>query len=235
MAKRRFIFSDSLYIQSYKTDDHGWTVTAWELEEAEAVTDYVDIPGRINGPLDLSNVLTDGLPTYGNRQLSITLESSEGTRADRILEIKKLEKLTGFKYIITTPEYEDIDAFDLRRLYGRLVSVKTNYNDLAHAQVSMTFVCEPYYTPRSFRTYTLTAGTTELANNGDRPAVPLLSVKGVTDSITLSIPGKQWSLSNGTYTLPGLIIPHDPIGVGILDVTVTGTGTITLQFKEGYL
>lgn len=133
--KRKFL------IGTYDTAEHLWTLAGWTLSAPEQVRSWVDVPGRRKGPIDASTVLSDGDPVYGNRTLTITLESSEGTRLEREARIEQmLNWLDGWWLDIVLP-----DDVDTRRRYMRgTVSVKKIYNDLAHAQVQVTAICEPW-------------------------------------------------------------------------------------------
>lgn len=135
MDKRKFL------IGTYDTAEHLWTLAGWTLSDPEQVRSWVDVPGRRKGPIDASTVLSDGDPVYGNRTLTITLESSEGTRLEREERIEQmLNWLDGWWVDIVLP-----DDVDTRRRYMRgTVSVKKIYNTLAQAQVQVTAVCEPW-------------------------------------------------------------------------------------------
>ena len=88
MARRKIIFG------SYDTDINGpWTLAGWELAAAAYRSQFVEVPGR-DGDLDMSTVLTDGAPRYGSRNLTVTLERSDGTvelEVEREGKRKKME------------------------------------------------------------------------------------------------------------------------------------------------
>jgi hypothetical protein len=131
MLKRRIIFDD------YDTAANFWTLASWSCPEPEPVTDLVEVPGRIDGPLDFSTVLTDDI-SYNSRPLEVRLESSEGTRLERKARIDDMvNKLHGQRVKIWLPD----DAN--RYLVGRL-SVVMEYNDMAHAAVNVSAACEPW-------------------------------------------------------------------------------------------
>ena len=116
-------------------------------------------------------------------------------------------------------------------LEGR-VRVVRNYNDLAHASVTVTAVCDPWLYSNDETVYTLTATTqaqnATLVNTGRRTAVPDVIVAG--DSVNLSHDGISWTLSPGTYQLPDLVL--DP---GELTLSYSGAGTITISYREAVL
>lgn len=221
MAKRKIIFG------TYDTVLNGpWTLTGWELSPAEQVTDFVEVPGRRKGPLDLSTALTDGEPVYGSRTLTVTLESSEGTRAEREAVINTMINwLDGWRMDIILPDD------DAHYITGR-IHVAKEYNDLAHAAVTVTAICEPWRYSSAETVVTLTATeapqTATLENSGRLSVVPLLVVSG--GSVLLAYGGYSWSLGEGSYTLPDLRLQQ-----GALSLTYSGTGTISFTYREAVL
>ena len=221
MAKRKIIFG------TYDTVLNGpWTLTGWELSPAEQVTDFVEVPGRRKGPLDLSTALTDGEPVYGSRTLTVTLESSEGTRAEREAVINTMINwLDGWRLDIILPDD------DAHYITGR-IHVAKEYNDLAHAAVTVTAICEPWRYSSAETVVTLTATetpqTATLENSGRLSVVPLLVVSG--GSVLLAYGGYSWSLGEGSYALPDLRLQQ-----GALSLTYSGTGTISFTYREAVL
>lgn len=214
-----------LLIGTYNTVEHLWTLAAMELSAPEYQEKFLDVPGR-DGALDLSAALTNGAPTYHSRTLTVKLECSEGTRLEREAAINTMVNwLDGWRLDIVLPD--DPGHY----ITGR-VSVAKEYNDLAHAAVTVTAVCDPWRYAKDETVYTLTAAetekTAELANAGRRTAVPLLTITGGT--ILLKYGAFSWSLGDGTYQLPDLTVPQ---GGGTL--TYSGTGTLRINYREAVL
>ena len=216
-----------LVIGSYDTVVNGqWLLTEWELSAPAMTTHYVDVPGRREGPLDLSTILTDGDPVYGSRTLTATFESSEGTRQEREDRINIMTNwLDGWRANIYLPDD------DQHFLVGR-VNVERLYNDLAHASVRVTAVCEPWRYNKEETVEVLTATaeaqTTTLPNLGRLGLVPLLTV---TDGdVSLVAGASSWTLSPGIYALPDLFLPQ-----GGKELTYSGAGTLTFMYREAVL
>lgn len=214
-----------LLIGTYKTVEHLWTLAALEFSAPEYQEKFLDVPGR-DGALDLSAALTNGAPTYHSRTLTVKLECSEGTRLEREAAINTMTNwLDGWRQDIVLPD--DPGHY----ITGR-VSVAKEYNDNAHAAVTVTAVCDPWRYAKDETVYTLTAATTEktqaLANAGRRTAVPLLAITGGT--ILLKYGAYSWALGDGTYQLPDLTLPQ---GGGSL--TYSGTGTLRISYREAVL
>lgn len=221
MTQRKIIFG------SYDTAVQGWTLTGWTLSAAAYKSNFVSVPGR-DGDLDLSTALTDGVPRYGNRTLTATFECSEGSRLDREAKIDTMVNwLDGWKMDILLPDD------DAHYITGRLQVVK-DYNDSAHAAVTVTAVCDPWRYNNYETSIVLTAGETEqvglLPNAGRRTVVPVLTVSGDDAEVLLVFGSASWALSAGTYQLPDLVVNQ-----GGASITYSGTGTLTFTYREALL
>lgn len=222
MEKRKIIFG------SYDTADDGrWTLTGWSLSEPVYKSNFVTVPGR-DGDLDLSTALTDGAPRYSNRTLTATFECSEGTRLEREDTINTMVNwLDGWRMDIVLPDDDD------HYITGR-VHVKREYNDQAHAKVTVTAACDPWrYSDRETvvkLTATETAQTATLVNSGRKTVVPLLVIEGEGASVKLAYGAASWTLGAGSYQLPDLVLDQ-----GSATLTYSGTGALTFTYREAVL
>lgn len=223
MAKRAIKFGD------YDTAVTGlWTLTGWTLSSPEQQTNFVEVPGRRSGLLDLSTALTDGEPVYNSRTLKATFESSEGTRLEREARINTmLNTLDGYSMKIILPD--DSTHY----MVGR-VTVKKNYNDNAHAAVEVSAVCEPwrYKTAENRVNYNTKSGAytnVTLYNYGRVPAVPTLEITTTSSTgLAVTYGGHTRRLSSGTYTVPDLILQTGGTAVKFGDAD----GTLTITWRE---
>lgn len=217
-----------IVIGTYDTVLHGpWTLASWTLSAAEHRSQYVEVPGR-DGDLDLSTALTDGAPRYGSRTLTVTLERSDGTRLDREAAISTMINwLDGWRMDIRLPDDET------HYITGR-VSVAKEYNDPAHAAVTVTAVCDPWRYNLHETVISLTAAadaqTARLTNSGRRSVVPTLQITGENASVSLVCGTNSWALSAGVYQLPDLVVHQ-----GGVPVTYSGTGTLSFTYREAVL
>lgn len=225
MEKRKIIFG------SYDTALQGpWTLTSWSFPEPDYESNFVTVPGR-SGPLDLSTALTDGEPKYGARTLTATFECSEHDRLTREALIRTMVNwLDGWRMDITLPD--DPDHY----VTGR-VSVKKDYNDLAHAAVTVTAVCDPWRYNKHETALAFDAGaatlTGLLTNSGRRTVVPVLTITGDGDTaaeVKLAAGPASWALGAGVYQLPDLTVPQ-----GGTPITYSGTGTLSFVYREALL
>lgn len=218
--KRRMIFGE------YDTALDGlWTLTGWTLPEPEYQSNFVQIPGR-HGLLDLSTVLSDGEPIYGNRLLTATFECSEGTRLERNERISQMvNSLDGHRMSIVLPD-------DPTRCVEGRVSVRTEYSDPAHAAVTVTADCDPwrYNIDDTIRAFDLTSQSQQafLVNKGRRIAVPTVTVLG--EKAIIRCRDDAWELYDGVYVLPDLALR-----TGKTMLTYSGMGTLIISYREAVL
>lgn len=209
----------------YDTASHGWTLTGWELAAAEQKTKYLE---KLNGDgsWDLTTALTDGIVKYKDRPLTATFECSEGTRAERESKIRQMiNQLDGLKVEIRLPD----DAYHY--VVGRLHVIR-EYNDLAHAAVTVTATCEPWKYSITETIVAVTASETKqrvtLHNSGRRAVVPQIRVTG--SSVLLEYGTASQAMSAGDYKWPNILLTP-----GSLSVTYSGEGTVTFTYREAVL
>jgi hypothetical protein len=212
---------------TYDTAANGWTLAGWKLSDAVQKTNYVEKSGG-DGSWDLSTAMTDGIPRYKDRSLTVTLECSEGDRLSREAKIRQMvNQLDGMRVDIELPD----DPY--RHINGRLHVVK-DYNDLAHAKVTVTGVCEPWKYANAETVLTLTAAadvkTARIVNGGRRAVVPTINVAGSGASVLLTYSASSMALSAGSYQWPDLLLTP-----GGHDVTYVGNGTLTFTYQEADL
>lgn len=210
---------------AYDTAANGWTLAALHLSDPTQKTKYVEKTGG-DGSWDWSTVMTDGLPRYEDRSLTITLECSEGTRATRETLVRQMvNQLDGLEWEVTLPDHTDY------YLTGRL-HVAVNYNDLAHCSVTVTGTCRPWLYKKTEKVIVLTATTTEksasLINEGRLALVPTLEVANGT--VTLVYGAASTSMSAGTYEWPTLLLTP-----GNHQIKYKGSGTLTVSYREAVL
>lgn len=225
MQKRKIILG------TYDTAAQGWTLTGWKLSAAAQKTNYVAKSGG-DGSHDLSTAMTDGLMRYNDRTLTATLECSDGDRQSRETKIRHLiNALDGMRVDIVLPD----DA--LHHLNGRLHIVR-EYNDLAHAAVSVTATCKPWKYANIETVIALTAKTAAqtvtLSNAGRLAVVPVIKVEGSGASVLLAYTSSRGTVSKafsaGTYQWPELLLTP-----GVHDLTYSGTGTALITYREAVL
>lgn len=221
MEKRKIIFG------TYDTAAHGWTLTGWLLEAAEQKTNYLTKPNG-DGSWDLSTALTDGVLRYADRQLSASFECSEGTRMEREAVIREMiNALDGEKVTIRLPDDDHHHAV------GRLHVVR-EYNDLAHAAVSVTATCEPWKYADAETIVELTAKSATqhvtLHNTGKRAVVPRITVAGGPVLLTYNGLPPHELTAGEDQQWTDLLLTRGAHGLGY-----SGDGTIRIAYREAVL
>lgn len=216
----------SVTLGGYNTAANGWTLAQCNLGPAVPKTEYVDIPGG-DGSWDISTALSDGIVRYNDRTLEITLERSDGTRQSREAAIRELiNQHDGIQEDIVLPDDTGY------HLVGRLHVVR-NYNDLAHASVTITATCQPWKykdteTVVSLRSST-SPQTARLVNSGRRAIVPTITTSG---AVNLTYGTATMALSAGTYQWPNLLLTP---GTHALIYSSASAVTVTLKYREAVL
>lgn len=238
MKKRGFKFGDydtaAVYGEESPEDPNyaAWTLTSWELSEPELVENYINVPGRLDGPLDASTTLTNGDPSYGHRKLTATFEMSDFDRAEREIMISDMRNLLdGRRHDIEIPDYP------YHYLTGR-VRVEKLYNDLAHASVRVTAVCNPWLYSKTENKSDLIVTSKKqvelIRNGGSRLVVPTITISG--GPVTIEFIGPSYtsvyeSLSEGSYQMPDIYL--GPMGEG--SIHYSGSGILLIRYREAML
>ena len=238
MDKRKIIFG------TYDTAAHGWTLAGWALSPAEQKTSYVSKPNG-DGSWDLSTALTDGILRYNDRELTVTLELSEGTRMEREAVIRAMiNDLDGEKVSIRLPDD------DHHHVVGRLHVVR-EYNDLAHGAVTVTATCEPWKYADAETVVELEATATTqhatLHNSGKRALLPLITVAGGPVRLTFGQPTRPVTINDSEETV---LTPAPTVELkdgkdqrwadllltrGAHALAYSGAGTIRITYREAVL
>jgi hypothetical protein len=219
------LLARSVRIGEYDTASHGWTLTGYKLSDPEQKTNYIEKAGG-DGSWDLSTVNTEGIPRYKDRSLTVTLEHSGSTRDDRMTIINYMvNKLDGLTWQIVLPDRPGY------YLTGR-VHVREDYNDPAHAAVTITATCSPWLYKVTETEHKLTAASTTktvtLTNEGRLAMVPTLKITG---TVALTYGSAYINLTTvGTYEWPDLLLtPGDHV------LEYSGTGTLEIKYREAVL
>ena len=221
MEKRKLI------IGTYDTALNGWTLAEWALSAPEMKTNFVNKFAG-DGSWDLSTALTDGVPRYFDRELTATLECSEGDRLSRETEIRRMiNLLDGMRFEIRLPD----DAYHY--IVGR-VYVARNFNDLAHASVSVRATCEPWKYSSAETVVALspksTKQTVTLVNSGRRAVVPVLAVTGSGASVLFEYGTASLAMTASTRQWPALVLTP-----GAHALAYSGSGAVLITYREAVL
>lgn len=204
--------------------DWGLILNNVSLNPPEPKTVYVSVDGR-DGDLDLSEALT-GEIKYGNRVASFTFLLTEGSYLDRENLITEIMRIVHGKKLQIILD-DDTGYY----LYGRC-SVKSVNNDKSYGSVVVECNCEPwrYAILETIRVVTVDVGLkSEIAcmNNGAKTVIPEITITG---GITITFGESTATLADGTYKLTNLLLKP-----GATVITVEGSGTMTMKYREAIL
>lgn len=182
----------------------------------------VQIPGR-TGSLDFSNALT-GYPVYQDRTISFTLIPLGSRNAERVAAYRS--KLMAYNAATVKVELPDIPDYYWE---GILNVGENNSSRSGSIPISLSLVY-PFRRKKvlSSKTATVSEQDITLYNRGDEPVIPVVSV---TADTTITIDGSSYTLSAGTYTDSAFLLKPRTEQTW----TVSGSGTITVRWREGIL
>ena len=209
-----------------------WTLARCELSTPAVQTNLVQVPGR-DGLIDLMPGLTDGVPRYKQRELTIRLECSESDRAYRIGLIDDIVNLLdGYTFRFVLPD-------DPTRAIRGKASVAVDYNDINHCSVTVSAVCDPWRIALDPVLIDLeaesTAKTIVLRNNGRRRAVPILACYDVAPAMP------DITVTSGSFTAHLTDYASHQYNALQLDyreervLSYSGSGHLTFSWREAIL
>lgn len=183
----------------------------------------VSVDGR-DGDLNLSRTLTGDI-RYENRKVSYGFIATDGSQIEREELISNIiNELHGQEIKIIEPD--DPDHY----LMGE-VEVSDIHNNKAYSTFEVSANCEPYrYSINEVnRVITLTSEETNiiLTNAGTKTLIPVIEVNG---SVNIKSGSVEVALSSGSYKLMSFALKKGPTVI-----TVRGSGTITVSYREAIL
>lgn len=200
-------------------NDFSLILTNKTIGKAEPKISEVDIEG-MDGSLDLTEYFGD--VKYKNRKL--TFEFSTIIPMNEFLNLYSdiQNKLNGKKLKIILDE-------DPNFYYMGRINVNDWKSNKRIGKITIEADCEPYKyrANETILNYILTGKTDLYLDNLKKLVVPIIT----TDSeVQIVFEETSYSLSAGTWEIDGIVLKP-----GINKMTVTGTGNITIQYKEGGL
>lgn len=222
----------SIYLGATINTEH--TLRDWKaaitnadiISVPEANTVILEVPGR-NGNLDLSEALT-GDVTYRNREIKLELASSVNLQTwyEKCLHI-----FNTYHGKTVTVTFDD----DNTHYYTGRASVSDPQRVRNGGAFVFTVNAEPFrYSTMekivAVNTTSITPTATKtITNSGRMPVCPTITASKACQMVTGGI---TYSLLQGTQTIPAFILPQGNTSV---QLTITGGGTVSFKFREGWL
>lgn len=214
--------STDVQIGTYHTrTDFGLTLYDLELGMPEVKTSCKDLP-LANGSIDLSEAVT-GRPCYGTRTLRLYFAQEDRSPETWLLLCTQLASaLHGRRMPITF-------GFDPNYYYMGRLACETDKKSFEVSLYTITAACEPYKYAHAVSGTDISGGSTEtIVNAGDNTVCPALTASA--GGMTVSFNGEA-AFSIPTAGSPTRI-PELLLLPGTNTVTVTGSGTLHLQWRE---
>lgn len=207
----------------HTADDWGLILNEKIVSPPVPKTNYVSVPGR-DGDIDLTEALS-GVVNYEDRTAEYTLLLTDGSHADRE------ELITEIVGVLNGQRMQIIDTDDYPDYYmtGRLTVTEVANNN-AYGVVKIEAVCNPWRYSINQRKKTVQVTSNDgtlsiiLSNGGYKTVTPSIMVTG---SVTLTYGATSTTLSEGTYTLPGLRLSPGANSIG-----VAGSGSVQFSYTE---
>ena len=202
----------------YKSNFIHWDVTPPELDQ-----EIIEVPLR-DGFINATRFLSDR-PVYKSRTITIGLEQ-RGLREEwPAYYSRMLQDLHGRDVVIARSEEPEY-------YWLGVASVGPQEDHGASAGVTITVTAQPFKRHREKRPVVsqmaVTGTATINVNVDDMRGYPTFNVSG-TD-MRISVNGETWALPDGESTAYGLELLQ-----GSTEITVTGNGTISMEYEGGSL
>ena len=221
------IFQGATVNSDHTLRDWGCAITNSDIISVpEPNLTVLEIPGR-NGRLDLSEALT-GDVTYGNRTIKLELAASLNistwfSKCDYIFN-----KYHGRTVTVI---FDD----DTEHFYKGRAAVSDPQRVRNGGTFIFTVDAEPFRYSVEETTVTaavatfMTSISKTITNSGRKPVCPLITASKACQMVSGGI---TYSLLQGEQTLSSFILPE---GDTTVTVEITGGGTVSFKFREGYL
>ncbi len=194
----------------------GAVAAGWTERPPEPVTRWLDVPGRRDGPLDVSEVAT-GSPEYGRRRLEVELlRIVPGGRPQStgwLTELRRWLHNRRFRFEV---------QWDPGYTYEGRFSVEENAAHDGIAEAKLGIECSPWKT-RGERTYRVEAsgGKTVLLRLG-APVVPKVTCE---HPCLVNYRGRTFAFEPGTSTDPDLVLRGPEAVLTVNATPENGTAT----------
>jgi len=171
----------------------------FDMEPPELIETWVSVPGRIDGPIDMTESLA-GYPTFGTRTMNIHfIAKAKGREAGEKLLSAAQGMLHGKRGTIQL-------GWDPGYTYEGRVTVGTLVRNRDVAGFTMTAKCEPYKFKRHVTVSRNVAGGMWLElESGDAPVCPIWTA---SSKVELHQDGSPiyYELGKGVYRLPDIVL-----------------------------
>lgn len=207
----------------HTADDWNLILNSKVISPPQPKTTYISIQDR-DGKLDMSEALT-GEIKYDSRSLSFTFLMTEGTYQDRENLISE---------IMSTVHGKRLEIYlddDVEKCFIGRCEVKSYANSNAYGTIVIEATCDPYRKSANEKSVKVNLSSTDeavpLTNNGAQTLIPTFIV---SNTATIEYETSRVVLTKGTHLIDGIVMK-----TGVTEVLATGSGTLEVIWREGYL
>lgn len=210
-------------IGDFRTDDLGLELYNLSIGAPKIKTSYVNLPLE-SKVLDLSDVVT-GRPSYGARTITLYLGKKDRSPRNWIKAATELtRKIHGQRLPITL-------SIDPNYYYLGRIQCSSDKISYMRSTYEITATCDPYKYAQAESSAVCGAGTTAVLNSGDEIISPTFTAS--TEGMTVALNGgAAYSVAQVGKAVK---IPELLLLPGVNNVTVTGSGNVVLNWREGVL
>lgn len=197
-----------------------------DIGTPQVKTSYKELPLE-SGSVDLSEAVT-GRPAYGMRTISLYFAKADRSPADWLALCSRMTSAFHGKRVPITFDF-DPDYYYLGR-----VECETDKKSFEVSLYTITATCEPYKYAHALSAAEIISDGTQsgtITNAGDQIVCPVLTATAA--GMTVAVNG------GAAYSIPaantGTVIPELLLLPGENTVAVSGTGTLSVSWREGRL
>lgn len=184
----------------------------------------IEIPGS-NGVIDLTESLT-GDVTYGNRTGSIEfIVMNDKPMAWYELYNEIMNTIHGRLCQISLEEEPDW-------YYEGRLEVNEWRSDPDYSRITIDYDLDPFKYKKTAVSdkFTVSSTVTKTYTNSRKPVVPTFNVASGSNNLKVTFKGVEHSLTTGSQAVAGIVFEE-----GNNTLKFTGTGTVTVIYREGKL
>lgn len=206
--------------EKHTYNDWGLRCYDYKITFPEAQKNLIQVPGR-NGKIDLS--LPEQREAYDHRKIEIYCDAPDRNYEQWMLLASDIANYVQDEYLKITPD------FDADYYYQGWVGMAVSKEFKEGSDIVFTVDAEPFKYKKVITSMQINvSGESQIVLSNSKLKVnPRLISNG---DVRLIIGDNSYSYTEGTYARAGFILPE-----GKTQVTLKGTASVTIEYREGKL
>lgn len=193
-----------------------------DLGMPEIKTHYKELPLE-SKLIDLTESVT-GKPEYGQRPIRMYFGQEDRSPAAWLALTSRIGAAFHGKRLPITFDY------DSAYFYLGRIECETKKKSFAASVYTLSAECDPYKYKHALSSASLAAGTQQIAVSGDMEVCPTFTASA--EGMTVAVNG---GAARTILAIEDFSIPEILLSPGANTVAVTGSGTLLMQWREGYM